>query len=366
MAGLKLDTKSYAFLKLEDQYMDLNTPAFEILIEGKDIVEKEYMAVSSLSIDTSVKSSDYASFEILNAYDYDDSYFRWTDKYLVVGKKIEIKLGYVDKLATVFEGYVTNVSYAFQEGQGPVVKVSCMDAAFLMMKGKKTKIWAKKKHSDIVKEIAGNYKLKATITATSVQYDTVVQRHMSDYEFVQYLAEVNGYEFFVVGGTVYFRKLNADKTAVMTLQIGLNLISFDYGVDLASQIGGVSVKGYDRKESTLEGKVSKINKLGSGKSDGVSEINKLNKNETVVEIYEPVSDKKEAETMADAYLNTVAMNYVTGSGITFGMPEIQAGRCIEIKGMWKKETRLFYISDARHEIDEGGYKTHFTLEGNAI
>jgi len=366
LASLKLETKSYEFLKLEDQYMNLDTPAFEISVEGKDIVEKEYMAISNLSVETSIKASDFATFDILNAYDYDESFFKWTDKYLVVGKKIEIKFGYVDKLLTVFEGYITKVSYEFQEGEGPALKIYCMDPAFLMMKGKKTKIWAKKKHSDIVKEIAGNYKLKSEITATATEYETLVQRYQSDYEFIQHMAELNGYEFFLVGQQVYFRKLNEEKTSVITLEIGINLLNFDYAVDLASQIGSVVVKGYNKKQENLEGKSAKIDKLGSGKKDGVSEVNKLNKTDTVIEIYEPVVTKKEAEDIAKAQLNSIAMSYVTGSGSTFGLPEIRAGRYLEIKGMWKTEKRLFYITDARHELDEGGYKTHFTLEGNAI
>jgi len=365
VAEFKIGTDSFDYLKLDSKYDGLRVPAIKITVEGTDLVNDKYMDISNLVAETSVRESDLCTFSVSNAYDYAGSCFQWTDV-LAVGKKIEVQMGYIDKLETVFEGYITKVTCEIQALEAPAIHISCMDSSFLLMKGRKTQLWAKKKHSDIVSDIAGRYNLKTVVTATTTEYETVVQNGQSDYDFLSLLGEVNGCEFFVSGSYLYFRTLNEAKTEVLKLSVGKDLLGFECSMDLASQIGGVTVKGYTVKQESLVGKIDSITKLGSGKSDGTAEIKKINSAETLVEIYAPLLSKEEADTWAKGHLNRVAMTYVSGNGTTLGIPEIRAGRHIGVDGIFKDGAKTFYIINARHEISEDGYRTHFTVEGNAL
>ena len=160
MCALKLDTKSYDFHALEKKYSGFRAPAFKIMIEGKDIVTKEYMGIGELTVENSIDKASIFNFTVINGYEMQKSSFKWVEDYLTVGKKIEIKLGYIDKFETVFEGYITNVKFQFIKGEVPTMLISGMDASFLMMKGKKSFIWSKKKHSDIVTDVGKKYGFK--------------------------------------------------------------------------------------------------------------------------------------------------------------------------------------------------------------
>lgn len=368
MADFKIDAKTYSFGKLETEFKGMNGPAFKIEVEGQDLTGKHHMAISDVIAETSVEAADLCSFTVTNGYNYPDRCFNWLD-IVKVGKKISVKMGYVDVLATVFEGYITQVTLDFSEGSAPLMRVSAMDGSFMLMKGRKTRLWLQKKHSEIASEIAGKYGLAKAVKDTPIKYDTVDQSGedgQSDYEFLQYMADVNGYEFFVSGYTLYFRPLNSEKTEIAELTIGADLEGFSVTTDIGAQVGGVVVNGFSAKPENITGKATAIVKLGSGKTDGTAEVAKLNKDETMVEIHGPVVDQKEAENWAKGCLNRVGMKYVQGYGSIKGIPYFRAGRHIKIKGFWKDGGRTLYLNSVKHVIDVAGYITYFTVEGNAI
>lgn len=366
MSGFSLDTSKYDYMKLSKNYDEFSAPAFKILVEGKDIVQKEYMAIERIKVETSVEEADMFSFNIVNGFDLEKFSFAWDEDYFKPGSKVEIKLGYIDKLKTVIEGVITSVEFNIESGSAPTIRVYGMDTSFLMMKGKKTRIWSKKKHSEIVEAISKNYNLKATTTATSLQFETVIQNGQSDYEFIQRLSSLNGYEFFVTGGNLYFRDPAAEKSPIISLKVGENIISFKYSVDIADQISSVNVKGYNIKKEVIDVKSNSITKIGSGSYDGPTLIGKLNSTETIREIYEPIIDKNEAENIAKAVLNQSSRNFVKGQASTVGIPELRAGRYINVKGMWGTTEKMFYILSCSHEFDDGGFTSFFQLGGNTI
>ncbi|MCT4593114.1 MAG: contractile injection system protein, VgrG/Pvc8 family [Anaeromicrobium sp.] len=364
--SLKLDTKSYDFHSLEKKYSGFNGPAFKILIDGKDVVNKEYMAIGEICVDSSIDKADGFYFTVINSYEMDKSSFKWSDKYFVAGNKIEIKFGYIDKFVTVFEGYITRVKYEFLQGEVPKVVLSGMDASFLMMKGKKSLIWTKKKHSDIVSEIGKKYKLKTKVDATSIKFETIIQNGQTDYEFINYLADLNSCEVFTVGGTLYFRKLNSNKSSVINLEMNRTLKEFEYAHDIGDQISSVVVRGYNSMKEEIQATAKSIDKLGSGNKDGLSLLRNLDKENTVHYIYDPVISQKEAEDRAKSLLLKKSMTFVEGEGSSVGIPEIMAGRYITIKGLWGTKDRLFYVTNVSHTYDHNGFNSHFKVGGNNI
>ncbi|WP_240418008.1 phage late control D family protein [Paenibacillus periandrae] len=364
MAELKLDSGEFTTDQLGKKYRDFFSPAFEILVNGSKIADD--IAISILKVESSLEgTADSFFFQITNAFDLEQREFSWLNDVFVLGKAVEIKLGYVDKLTTVFQGYITSVTADFSDDTTPNLLVRGMDMSYLMMKGSKSKSWTQKKYSDIAKEIAGTYGIKTQVDDTTTMYNTVSQNQIDDYHFIQYLADLVHYDFFIVGKTMYFRKPLTEMTPVVELQWGTTLLSLSIDMNLADQITEVTVRGWDNKKlEVVEATATTVTKLGSNSKTG-KDI--LKAQGTYKEhVYTNIDSQDEAKTHAEALLNKRSMKLINGHGECMGIPEIRAGRYIKLSGIGSKLSQPYYIISTLHIVDDSGYVTRFQVGGNAV
>jgi len=98
------------------------------------------------------------------------------------------------------------------------------------MKGRGSqKIWKNKTYSQIAREIAGKYHLKAVVSDTNDLVECEPQGNKSDFGFLDYLAEKIGFKFNIQNSELHFYKqdLNKKPKLVLTYQgQGGLLISF--------------------------------------------------------------------------------------------------------------------------------------------
>ncbi|MDF2959253.1 MAG: phage late control family protein [Paenibacillus sp.] len=364
MAELKLDSATFTTDELAAKYKNFFAPAFEISVDGTKISDE--IAVSSLKVENSLQgTADSFSFRVTNAFDLVKRDFLWLDQVFVLGKAVDIKLGYVDKLTLVFQGYITSVVADFSEDETPGLIIRGMDLSYLMMKGSKSKSWTKKKYSDIVKEIAQTHGAKVQVDATTTQYNTISQNQIDDYHFLQYLADLVNYDFFIVGKTVYFRKPLTEMTPVVTLEWGTFLRSLSIDMNIADQITEVIVRGWDNKKlEVIESKATTVTKLGSNSKTG-KDIMKA-QGSYIEHVYTNIDSADEAKTHAEALFNKRSMNLISGHGECVGIPEIRAGRYLKLGGVGAKLSQPYYILATTHILDESGYVTRFQLGGNAV
>ncbi|MCR8633775.1 phage late control D family protein [Paenibacillus radicis (ex Xue et al. 2023)] len=364
MADLKLDSSTYTTDSLAKKYSDFFAPAFEISVDGTKISDE--IAVASLKVENSLQgTADSFSFRVTNAFNLIKRDFVWLDNVFVLGKAVDIKLGYLDKLTLVFQGYITSVVADFSEDDTPSLIVRGMDLSYLMMKGSKSKSWAKKKYSDIVKEIAQAHGAKPQVDDTTTEYITVSQNQIDDYHFIQYLADLVNYDFFVVGKTLYFRKPLTEMTPVVTLEWGTFIRNLSIDMNIADQITEVCVRGWDNKKlEVVEAKATSVTKLGSNSKTG-KDIMKA-QGSYIEHVYTNIDSASEAKTHAEALLNKRSMQLVSGQGECVGIPEIRAGRYMKLGGVGTKLNQPYYIIATTHIVDESGYVTRFQLGGNAV
>jgi phage protein D len=361
--ALELGTEQFQMEQLEKKYRNFFAPAYEILVDGTKIADE--IAVSSIRIETTIESTaDSFSFRISNAYDIAQSELKWVDKF-TLGKTIDIKLGYVDKYVLVFSGYITSVTADFPNGSSPGIIVRGMDLSYLMMKGTKSRTWNKKKYSDIVKEIASEYGATAKVDATTTEFPAISQSNIDDFHFIQHMANMVNYDFFMVGKNLYFRKALTAMTPVLILELGKSLQSLSIDMNLADQITEVSVRGWDDKElKVVEGKSGTIQKLGSGAKTGKDLL--AGQGTFTEYIYTNVSAQEEAKSYADALLNKRSMKLISGGGECIGIPDIRAGRYIKLNGLGTKFNQPYYLVSVTHIYDDDGYITRFQIGGNAV
>lgn len=366
MTDVSLNKAKRSISELEKRYAGFNAPGFRVKIDGADVTPSG-MAISSLMVETtSTKEADVVTFAVNNAFDAEKSEFLWLGEQLALGKELEVHLGYVDKLEPVFYGFITSVKVVVGLDGTPELQVTALDLSFKLMRGRTFRAYADKKISDIVKAIGHEHGLSCKVDDTQLVIPMLMRSPQSDFQFLHDLAQSINYEFLVVGKTLYFRKKNRDKDPFIELRFGMHLARVEIEHNLSEQVTQVQVRGWDVKEQKpIEAVSNKVDKIGSNSRTGPDLLKAMLGN--AEEVYHlNVKDRNEAQILADAVMNERALRLVTGEAECLGIPELRAGRYIKLEGLGERLNQIYYVSRAVHRIDESGYTTTFTFQGNAV
>ena len=366
MASISIDDNGYSYDSLEKKYNDFFAPGFEIYIDGTNIIQNQ-IAVTKVEVDTTTDhQADSLQFTVVHLFDPVKRQFKAEKSYFEVGKYVEVRMGYVDKLEAVFYGVITSVSFDYPVDDQPNIEVSAMDMSYIMMRGKKSRVWNKKTYDQIAKDIGGNYLSDLKVDAISGEQPFVVQQNMTDYHFLVHLARKNNFDFFIVGKTLYFRKKLKSTTPVLKLTWQKNILRFSAESNLSDQVSAVIVRGWnDETGEVITAESGQVKRLGSNSKTG-SDIMKKLSGETKEILFENIASVDEAQHLADEELNRRSLDLVQGRGEILGIPEVRAGKYLQIEGVDKEYDQPLYIIQAKHKISSSGYRTSFSIRGNAI
>ncbi|WP_214628607.1 phage late control D family protein [Paenibacillus agaridevorans] len=351
---------------LESKYRSFRSPEADLLIEGQ-AARLDDMAIGWVEVDLSTDAkADIVRFSITNAYEWSTSNLQWVNTKIAPGKTLIVKLGYADKKGQVFDGIITGYTVDYPASGSPIVTVTAMDRSFLMMKSSKSKVWKEMKDSDVVQTIASEYGLTADVDALTVKKTTIEQIGISDYHFVQSLAQDNDYLFHVTGSKLHFRKRKTSGTPLIELKYGQSLREFTFTADVSGQTSEVKVRGFDTKtKQSVEGKSTPITVISGAKSGpSLAKTLSSQKAETV---YTGVTTLDEARHLATALLNRLSRDLIRGQGSCIGFPELIPGELIAISGIGSALNRNLMLTRVVHRLDSlDGYAIQFEAEGNAL
>jgi hypothetical protein len=81
----------------------------------------------------------------------------------------------------------------------------------------------------------------------------------------------------------------------------------------------------------------------------------------------PVFNESQAEALARAEFNRLSLGLIAGDGVCIGNPDVRAGEVIELKGLGRRFSGLYYVVGSRHIYGRpvGGYITEFSVTRNA-
>jgi len=231
------------FEELAKKYSDFYAPNYHVLVDGKDILREHFIEITNVSFDDLLEGADSFSFSI------NDPGIKWLDSDLFEpGKEVEIKMGYVDQLATMIVGEIISLSPNFPTDGTPQLEISGFDLSHQFRGVNLLEPFRDKTDSEIVEEIvdAAKHKLKKQIDPTEPERRQVVQdEDKTDYEFIKELADRNFFEFFVKERTLYFQKPKKDRGEIVTLKYGVSLLSFNPELNTANQVSEVTVRGWN-------------------------------------------------------------------------------------------------------------------------
>ena len=347
------------------KYADFHAPEILILVNGEKISRKG-ISVSEAKIDLILNGAGTFSFVVPQALD---------DKFVVkhpgvfhFGDKVEISLGYKDRVFPVITGIITSLSWNFDEDNYLDLLIEGFDYLFLLMKNEKFRAWNEKTDNEVIREIVNNYPLKELkIENTPVRYPQIRQEGESDFNFLKRLAERNGYEYMAEGETFIFRPPAVNKEEMFILKLGRDLLDFIPKVDISKQVSEVKVVGWDpkaKKEIISSAKKEDIANVERKGETGSQAIKSILKGEVIHEVRASVQDAEEAKVLAKSLLFDIAYSMVKSECKALGLPEFRPGQVVQLENVGELFSRKYYVERVTHEIGKNGYETYFSVKGN--
>lgn len=351
---------SYTYDALTKKYDHFTTPVVKVKANGTDVITSLKLSVVELKMTLSLDAASMVVIKFGDAYDIEKHAFESSvkDKF-APGTVVEVEIGYKSSTENLFKGFVA--ARGMELGEMPLFVVTLMDARRLMMlSGSRYQLHVAKNYSDVFREVMSRYaKLCDTkIEATKDELEIPVSQTTDDYRFVTRELIGRGKaerEFFILGPTAYFRKPQDEKSPIMTMEFGRELIALK--TDEAYFDIDVEVVGYDPvKQEQLSGKAEASGSKSQTKLIGQTP-----------QYYMPdpsVDTSSKANGKAKSIANRMKQKTQTGSGMTIGLPVLVPGRFVKVKNADKDlGDHKFYLKNVIHEINKEDYRTMFEISG---
>jgi phage protein D len=364
---------------LATEYGQFYTPAFRIVVSGRDLMRDDLVAVSQVEADLVLGGTGNFSFTIVNSF-HDDRHAFLTGTgdplfgILTFGAQVDIYMGYGDVQASdpstaTIRGMITEVTTGFAEGGAPEVIVSGHDSGFPMTVGKNTGSWQQKTDSDVADQIATNSNLDSIVVSTQETRAQIEQNQESDFEFLQKLATRNSFQVYVRNKTLYFGPPDNRRDGILTLNWGESLLSFKPQMNVAAQVAAVEVRGWDvQNDQAIIGRADAGDedmRTPNETSAGQYMLQFLSRPPTLI-LRQPVFTQAEADSRAKGALNELAQKFVTGEGECIGLPELLPDTNITLGNLGVPFSRTYYVEKTNHKVDGSGYRTRFSIKATTI
>ena len=360
-----MDTGSYKFKTLCQKYEDFRGPAFDITVDGTKL--ESFRIPLTVDVEQCADgSAGGCHFQIENLYDYEQS--EWLNnlaKTLDVGAELKVEGGYVKK-KLLFYGYVDEVSVQYSGSAPPSISVSGMDGLCYLMSCREPIYGGKLEPKKVVTSILEKAKSAGFATSITVgnlpDFDSLdVKEKIDDFKYLRLLADRYCMNLMALNGELIFDELLSNTKSLIQLTVGSGLLEFQKRVSLQNQVGEVEIRGTDVNNEQIKGTASTVSIRGTGKT--AAQAAPKFKKTLLREENAYVRTVDECKKVAQAKLDRLALNYVSGSGLCLGLPELIPGRFITIEGLDGETVGDYFITKVRHQFGSGGYLTQFEVKG---
>jgi phage protein D len=345
-----------------------DAPSFKVLVGGSELPDEAALDILEVRLSDYVEGA--GTFTVsFNNWNSKTQEFKYVDGDLLAeGAEVEVKVGFVDDQRSMMKGEVTALEPEFAPSVAPVLKIHGYDLLHRFRRGRNTRSFANMKDSQIAEQIAGELGLRAQSDDTEITHEYVLQNNLTDVDFLLERARRINFEVTVKDKTLNFRKAANNKNKLVSLDFGMTLTSFYPRLNTLGQVSDVVVQGWNPKtKEAISGKAQpgdENSKMGGSKL-GPSVSKEAFAKATAVVVNRPVFTEGEAKQIAKGKFNEMAVDFITGEGTAIGNTDIRAGEVIELNGLGKRFSGLYYVTSSTHEVGPRGYRTRFNVGRNA-
>lgn len=361
------------YSSIVDKYDNFRFPVIEVEVNGTPVNQgKKNVGVSNVTVDlTAGFEASQAVFSLYNCYDSEEGTFEFdtVKNFVLIGSSVRILLGYDTSVTEVFRGVITRVNFLIEEGDVPNIQVTAMDVKAVMMSSRYSKklkatnyynavneifeqgIYQNLKSSEVITEYVidktPDYSPTEPTSETDKSIEMVAE---SDYEFLVKVAKKYNFEFFILGGIVYFRRAKADSTKQITITNKAKIKRLSVEYDVTGLVEKVVVRGLD----VGKGKILSQTKKNSNKLSQGSKAKALISGKEYVYVDSTAASTEDASDRAAYLMEDIMYRYGTMELDIIGIPDILPGRFIKLDGVGTAVSNEFYVYSVRHTLNADG------------
>ncbi len=234
-----------------------------------------------------------------------------------------------------------------------------------LQNGRKCKTYQQMKDSDIASQIAQAAGLSAQVTATSIQYDYVVQWQQTDMEFLLERAERIGFEVYQDGQTLVFAPCPDSGSVALTLTYSETLIRFQPRLSITGQINKVRVIGWDSKTKAIvagEATPSGV-QGGMGQTGAAAATAALSRTVQENVTDGSVASAADATGIAAAIASRVNGEFFEAEGECVAAPSLRPGMIVKIANVGTRFSGDYRVTGVNQFWSQDGLITRFTVLG---
>jgi phage protein D len=340
-------------------------PTVKVVVDGKEISKEAYAALESATYEGEINTVSMFVLRLSN-FDYRDSNWKFIDlSDFRLGSETKLYMGR-DENVLLMTGEIVSIEPHFGK-EDSTVEIRSYDKLHRLSFGKRQRTFSKVKDSDIAAKIAGDCGLSPQAVDTQITYSYLCQNNQDDLEFLLERARRIRYELFVENSTLFFRPSKENTAPSLSLEYMVNLYEFSVKLKTVYEGSEFSVRSWDfmkKKpifEKAMEGdKISDMSAKKTGTNMTKSAFGSNVSSLSTSLIDEKIEGSSDAKKIAVAQFNSQLVNSVTGEGKCKGIPELRAGKTIEIKGIGRF-SGTYYLTSTCHITDSTGYYTSFKV-----
>ncbi len=376
-------TNATALYELDQTFF---VPTFRVEVQRRELPAEVIRDVIEVSYQDSVDDIDSFDMTISNYHaqshkpkyepPYSDDYAGLFDP----GQEIKLWMGYKGDEQLMLSGEITSLAPSFPASGGLSLRVGGLNVLHRFRATQHTFAWDDRRDSDIALEIGRNavtedrpglgFPVRTAPRRDERSETYVLMDNQYDIVFLMQRARLHGYELVLREANtetgqpahLYFGPSEADEILTYKLEWGRSLVSFRPTLSTANQIAEVVVRGWDRRNNAaIEGRSrwEDLYPAGSPERSRRGQLAQAFGNRREVVTNRPVHTTDEANSLARSLLSDVAKDLVEADGQTVGLPNLRAGRTLEIANLGERFSGLYYVLSSSHTIGSGGYTTSF-------
>lgn len=353
-------------------------PSYRIVVAGTELQHGATVDVLSVRVSETFNKADSFTITLRDRHPEKGHIFaggdqlRWMDSDVFdEGNEVEIHLGYVDNLHFMLRGEITAINPSFPSSGQPNLTVQGYSLYHRLQRHRRREPFESATDDVIAAEVATQVDLTANVDETQVEHSLVSPKGVASASFLLQRAQRIGYELTVKDRDLYFQRPRyIDKPGSdLILEWGRSLISFNPRLSTHNAVSQVTVRGVQTSQAKGKDPLVGTAKAGDervkmGAETGQQVAQRIFGDQHVLVEDHNITSAQEANDMARAYLETQAMEFITGKGSCIGNPELRSRMVVELKGLGKRFSGNYYVTATTHTINTGGYRTDFDVKRN--
>ena len=281
----------------------------------------------------------------------------------------------------LMEGEITAVECEL-DATGTFTEVRGLDLAHRLRRGRRVAAYPNMTVPDVVRTVAERAGLKVgTVDAVSGfgadPQSQLSQDNVSDWTFLNRLAELVGAQLLVAGGALHFRLPEPptgapEPTAKATqdplvLEANRNLLALRAGITATAQVAEVTARGWDvaaKKEVTA----AATPKAAGTEVTGVdpAKLGSTFNSPSYVVATPALTSDAAVRAVAEAVAGELGGAFAEIEGVAKGNGRLRAGAAVTLANVGEPFQGKYVLTTTRHLFsEEAGYTTAFTVSGRS-